>query len=61
MLRRNNHEGDAEQRVRTCRIDAEGFVLVCKAEIHECAFRLADPVYLLLLDIRQVIHGIQAI
>ena len=52
MLRRNYHKGNAKQRIRTSRVDAERLFFVSKAEIYKRTFRFADPVYLLLSDIR---------
>ena len=55
MLRRHNHERNAEERIGTGCINAELFVNTGECEVHKRTGRLAYPVYLLLLDVRQIV------
>ena len=61
MLRRNDHERHAEQRVAAGRVDLERFGNVLDFEIHERADGLADPVDLLLLDRVGIIDVVQSV
>ena len=55
MFRRHNHERNAEKRIGTRCIDAKLFVNAGKREVYKRTCRFAYPVYLLLLDVRQII------
>jgi hypothetical protein len=61
MLGRDNHEGYAEHRVTSGGIDAERFVFIaiCELEVCKCTLGATDPVFLLELDIREIIHLIK--
>ena len=61
MLRRHNHEGYAEQRVRSGGIDLQLLVCAVHGEIHEGAGGLADPADLLLLDAVRIIHFVESV
>ena len=57
---RHNHKGHAEQCVGAGGVNPQGFGHIFQGEIHKCAAGFPDPIHLLLLYIRQVIHRFQA-
>ena len=60
MLGSHDHEGDAEERVGTGRVDAERLIVgALDREVDERAGGLADPVDLLGADVRQVVDFVE--
>lgn len=59
MFRRDDHEGNAEQSVRACGIDAQRILCTFERKVHKCAAGFADPVDLLLLDIGGIVNGFE--
>ena len=60
MLRSDDHEGDAEERVRTCCVDAECFISAGYGEVHERAFGFTDPVLLLSTDVLREVDLVES-
>ena len=61
MLRRNDHEGHAVERVAAGRIDFKRFGNILDPEIYKRADRFSDPVDLLLLDRVGIIDIVQSV
>ena len=61
MLRRHDHEGHAEQRIRTGGVDAERFLDAVHREVHEGASGLSDPVLFHGADVFREIDLVQAV
>ena len=59
MLGRDDHESNAEHRVGTGGIDTQVIVGTADGEVCKCAFGTADPVFLLELDVGQIVYFIQ--
>ena len=59
MLRRHDHEGDAEEGVRAGGVDFQRLVHAVQREVHESAGGAPDPGDLLLLDALGIVHGLK--
>ena len=61
MLGRDDHEGNAEQRVGARRVNAQFFIRSRDREIDERARRFSDPMLLLQFRIRKIIDFFQSL
>ena len=61
MLGSDNHKGNAVERVGTGRVDAELLAVFLDGEVDESACRLAYPVLLLELYVRQIVDRFKSL
>ena len=61
MLGRDNHEGNAKERIGASGVDAQRIVRAGHAEVDERTAGFTDPVDLLLLDVGQVVYLVQTL
>ena len=61
MLRCDNHEGYTEQGIWSGGVNLQCLINSVNCEVYESTCGFTDPVYLLLLDVRRIVHILQSL